>query len=173
MEPMKHHQHKSRGQTYDWNCIFEEYEWKRKKVPGACYLPQNRNLMIHVPKQHIVFWCTAEGERLYHEKSTKSKSQNEKRATWERLSDKKSSRLSCSRVSRGHGRQPKQWQFKDFLCNWKQEFQSFLKAFVLAKTKPGSLKRFSAPAMRGAYHGFPKAWCTVIVPVLPVWDWRF
>ena len=26
MEPMKHHQHKSRGQTYDWNCIFEEYE---------------------------------------------------------------------------------------------------------------------------------------------------
>ena len=62
MEPMKHHQHKSRGQTFDWNCIFEEYEWKRKKLHGACYLPQNRNLMIHVPKQHIVFWCTAEGK---------------------------------------------------------------------------------------------------------------
>ena len=29
---------------------------------GACYLPQNRNLMIHVPKQHIVFGCTAEGK---------------------------------------------------------------------------------------------------------------
>ena len=26
MGPMKHHQHKNRGQTYDWNCIFEEYE---------------------------------------------------------------------------------------------------------------------------------------------------
>ena len=96
------------------------------------------------------------GERLYHEKSTKSKRQNEKRATWGRLSDKKGSRLSCSRVSRGHGRQPKQWQFQDFFVQLKISIPIIFESFCSCKNKTRLLETLQCTSNAGSLSRLPK-----------------
>ena len=55
-EPKRHHQHKRRGQIYAGNWVIG--------VGGWAVSPQDRNLVVHVPHQHIVFRGTAKGKRF-------------------------------------------------------------------------------------------------------------
>ena len=136
MEPMKHHQHKSRGQTYDWNCIFEELEGKRKKVHGACYLPQNRNLMIHVPKQHIVFGCTAEGKDHIMRRAQSAKAKMKREPPEE---DFRIKRVPGYRVHGCHvGTVCSQNIDNSKTLQLKTRIPIILKALIFAKTKPAS-----------------------------------